>query len=255
MFKPIAAYLMLLSIVLPAFAQADETRNTANYQITLSGIPLANAHFQAKQDGKTYSIDAQLATTSLADIIAPSKAEMSSRGLVKNDRWEPANFFFRYKSGKRSRRFETTFNGGAVTDSLIGPKQRRKKNWIPTTPGDLRAVTDPMAGLVIPADRDPCEKSVAVYDGEARLDLRLAPKRTDTYTTEGFSGPVVVCSLRYEPKSGYRKGHKDIDYVRKLKNIEIWFAKAGPMNVYAPVYLSVPTSYGPLTIKATHFDG
>lgn len=255
MFKPALILLMCLSAALPGVVAGAEVRNDTNYQITLSGIPLANAYFQARQDGKSYSVDAQIATTPLANIIAETKAEMSSKGEVRNGTWEPENFLFRYKYGKRHRSFETTFASGKVTASRVEPKPRRRKNWIPTMPGDLRAVTDPVAGLVIPGDKDPCGKSIAIYDGEARINLRLAPKGQNTFKTEGFSGPVVVCSLRYEPKSGYRQGHRDIEYVRKLNNMEIWFAKAGPMNVYAPVYLSVPTSYGPLTIKATHFDG
>ena len=61
--------------------------------------------------------------------------------------------------------------------------------------------------------------------------------------------------IRFVPKSGYKKGREDVEYLRRLNSMEIWFAKAEEANVYAPVYLSVPTSYGPLTIKATHFGG
>ena len=252
-----AVFLLLLMPValIPLRAEAQEARNRTNYQITLSGIPLANASFQARRDGNAYTIDAQIATTPVANIIAESMAEMSSSGSVIDGRLEPDRFYFRYKYGKRHRRFETSFADGKVTESLIEPKPKKRKNWIPITPAHLLGVTDPVAGLVIPADRDPCRSPIPVYDGETRLDLTLERKGEQTFKTEGFSGPVVVCSLRYDPKAGYRKGHKDIDYVRKLRNMEIWFAKSAPMQVYAPVYLSVPTSYGPLTIKATHFDG
>jgi hypothetical protein len=254
----IAVLLLLLTAAVLSFrpADAEEVRNRTHYQILLAGVPLANASFQARRDGNAYAIDAQIATTPVANIIAESMAEMSSTGSVIGGRLEPNRFYFRYKYGKRHRRFETSFAGGKVTESLIEPQPRKKrKHWIPIRPADLLGVTDPVAGLVIPADQDPCRSPIPVYDGETRLDLTLVRKGEQTFKTEGFSGPVVVCSLRYEPKAGYRKGHKDIDYVRKLKNIEIWFAKSAPMQVYAPVYLSVPTSYGPLTIKATHFDG
>src|SRR5262245_19884248 len=106
MFKPIAAYFMLLSLALPAIALAAETQYNNNSQIKLSRIPLANVHFQARQDGKRYTIDAQATTTAIADMVAPSKAEMSSKGIVRNGKWEPANYSFRYKSGKRSRSFD-----------------------------------------------------------------------------------------------------------------------------------------------------
>jgi hypothetical protein len=257
MSKPAVFFVFLLSLVLTSGrAGAEEVHNRTNYQILLSGIPLANAFFQARRDGQSYSIDAQIATTAVAAIITESKAEMSSKGSVKDGKLESDRFLFRYKYGKRNRRFETTFADGDVKQALIEPRPKKKrKNWIPLQPGDMLAVTDPVAGLVIPADQDPCRSPIAIFDGEARLDLKLAHKSGKTFKTEGFSGPVVVCSLRYEPKAGYRKGHKDIEYVRKLANMEIWFAKSAAMNVYAPVYLSVPTSWGPLTIRATHFDG
>jgi hypothetical protein len=37
--------------------------------------------------------------------------------------------------------------------------------------------------------------------------------------------------------------------------MEIWFAKSASLNVYAPVFLSVPTKFGTVTVTATHFDG
>ena len=37
--------------------------------------------------------------------------------------------------------------------------------------------------------------------------------------------------------------------------MEIWFAKAETMNVYAPVYVRIPTKLGPVTVSATRFGG
>jgi len=257
MSRPAVFVLLLLSIAVSyGRAGAGEAHNRTNYKISLGGIHLANAFFQARRDRDAYSIEAQIATTPVASIIAQSMAEMSSTGIIRKDRLEPERFYFRYRYGKRHRRFETSFSGGDVTQSLIEPQSRKKrKNWVPIRAADLVAVTDPVAGLVIPADQDPCRSPIPVFDGEARLDLKLSRIGLRNFKTEGFSGSVVVCGMRYEPKAGYRKGNRDIDYVRKLDGMEIWFAKSAPMNVYAPVYLSVPTSYGPLTIKATHFGG
>ena len=35
--------------------------------------------------------------------------------------------------------------------------------------------------------------------------------------------------------------------------MEIWFAKADAMKVYAPVYVTVPTKYGTVTITAVKY--
>jgi hypothetical protein len=36
--------------------------------------------------------------------------------------------------------------------------------------------------------------------------------------------------------------------------MEIWFAKADAANVYAPVYVRIPTQYGPVTITAVRYS-
>jgi hypothetical protein len=235
-------------------AGAEEVLNHTNYQIALSGLPLANAFFQTRKNGKTYAVDAQIASTGIGDILADAKAEMSSAGAVRGDGFRPEKFSFRYRYGKKTRYFETHFKGGNVVASVIEPPSRKRKGWIEVTPEDLRAVTDPIAGLIIPTD-EPCRAEISIYDGESRLSLKLARKRDDQFRTEGYKGSAVVCSVRYEPKSGYRRGRSDVEYVRKLRNMEIWFAKSASLNVYAPVFLSVPTKFGTVTVTATHFDG
>lgn len=257
MFKRFVTFSAAAAIALSSQALgADAVVNKTNYMIALSGLPLANAFFQARKTGENYSIDAQIASTGIGDIIADAKAEMSSAGAVKEGHFRPDKFVFRYKYGKRVRTFETRFESGNVVSSVVEPKPRkRRKGWVEVKPEDLLSVTDPVAGLVIPMENEPCRAEIAVYDGESRLNLKLARKREEPFKTEGFNGSAIVCSIRYEPKSGYRKGHNDVDYVRKLTKMEIWFAKSAPMNVYAPVFLSVPTKYGTLTITATHFDG
>lgn len=256
MFKRLLTFFAAASIGFAGQAAgAEEVLNHTNYQIALSGLPLANAFFQARRKGDSYAVDAQIASTGIGDIIADAKAEMSSAGAVRDGGFRPERFSFRYRYGKKARSFETRFKGGNVVASIIEPPSKKRKGWIEVTPEDLHAVTDPIAGLIMPDGDEPCRSEIKVYDGESRLSLKLARKRENAFKTEGFEGEAIVCSIRYEPKSGYRKGHNDIDYVRRLANMEIWFAKAAPMNVYAPVFLSVPTKYGTLTITATHFEG
>lgn len=256
MFKRLLTFSVaaLLGLFGPAVG-AEEVLNHTNYEIALSGLPLANAFFQARKSGKTYSIDAQIASTGIGGIISDAKAEMSSYGIVKNGTFDPQQFSFRYKYGRKARSFETHFDEGNVTSSVAEPEMRKRKNWIDVSPDDLKAVTDPIAGLVVPLKVDPCQSEIKIYDGESRLSLKLSRKREDQFKIKGFAGDAIVCSVRYEPKSGYRKGRSDVEYIRKLSSMEIWFAKSALLNVYAPVFFSVPTRYGTLTVTATRFDG
>ena len=80
-------------------------------------------------------------------------------------------------------------------------------------------------------------------------------KAAEALRDQGFDGRVVVCSMRYTPLAGYRKGSTEAEFLKRLKSMEIWFAISDLMYVYAPVFFSVPTRFGTLTMKATHFDG
>jgi Protein of unknown function (DUF3108) len=238
-------------------ARADDPVNTAEFSIALSGLPIARAEFTTTLRDKRYEISAGLRTTGLARFITDTKAQIIVDGLAGRKNWRPQSFSFRYDYGRRSRSFETRFLHDQVTSSTITPKPdySKRKNWVPTRPEDLKNVTDPVSALIVPGGTEPCRAMVGVFDGEARMNLRLSHKRMDRFTTAGFDGEVTVCSIRYEPVSGHRRKSKDIDYVKRLDNIEIWFAKSAKLDVYAPVYLAVPTKYGVISITATRFEG
>jgi hypothetical protein len=248
---------LAVSLAAGSPANAAEATSRTDYAIAIAGFPVARAIFHSRRSDHDYDIEAEIASVGLTDLIAQTSAEMVSSGTLRDGEWRPERFYFRYRYGKRSRRFETEFKAGDVVSTIVEPLPalRRRKNWVPIRPEHLRAVTDPVAGLVRAANRDPCRSPIPIYDGEARIDLLLDAKRQQNFVTDGYRGQVVVCAIRYEPRSGYRRDHRDMNYVRRLKSMEIWFAKSTTMNVYAPVFLSVPTNYGTLTIKATHFEG
>jgi Protein of unknown function (DUF3108) len=49
-----------------------------------------------------------------------------------------------------------------------------------------------------------CRRTLPIFDGHQRYDLKLAFKHMDKVTAEkGYAGPVVVCSVSYEPIAGH----------------------------------------------------
>jgi hypothetical protein len=258
MSKPLIAALVIASFNLsPQSSHAADAVNQADYTISLAGLPLAYAQFTTSIKSTGYDISAKLATSGLARIITDTHAQISVSGRVQPAKWSPEQFSFRYTYGKKSRAFDTAFRNGDVTSSIIKPKPdySKRKNWEPTRPEDLKAVFDPVSALIVPSSTEPCRDLVKIYDGESRINLRLAPKRTAKFKATGYDDQAVVCSIRYEPVSGHKRRSHDVEYVRNLTHMEIWFAKSPRLNVYAPVYLSVPTKFGLLSITATRFEG
>jgi hypothetical protein len=234
-------------------AYAVEVTHNTDYSIALAGLPIAKASFHTQLKADRYTISGTMNSAGLADIFAQTSGETSVSGIVGRDRLSASEYRVRYQTGKKGRAIDVQFRDGDVMSASMKPPRRIPKNWVPVTKADMRNVVDPLSGLIFPADTRVCPKSVPIFDGESRMDLKLSPKGTKPFKTEGFQGDVIVCGIKFVPKSGFRKGRDDVDYLRKLETMEIWFAKADAVNVYAPVYVRIPTTYGPVTIWATRF--
>jgi hypothetical protein len=244
-------------VVATTAAAAEPVKHQADFDIQLAGLPFARATFSSRRDDNLYEIEVSFRAAGVGQVITDMTAELVSTGVIGKEGLETERYYLQYRKGSRHRRFEAEFKNGDVVATRIEPPRDRShtRNWVPVTPADLKSVTDPLAGLIQPAPGDPCKPLIPVYDGETRLDITLRHTGEAAFRTKGFDGTVVVCAMRYTPLAGYRKGSRDSEFLKRLKAMEIWFAKSDRMNVYAPVYFSVPTRYGTLTMKATRFDG
>jgi hypothetical protein len=99
-----------------------------------------------------------------------------------------------------------------------------------------------------------CQRTLPIFDGRRRYDLKLAFKRMDTVKAEkGYAGPAVVCSLTFEPIAGHRPSSALVKYVTG-REIEIAFAPVAGTKVLAPFRVTVANMLGNLTIQATRFE-
>ncbi|MGG7516891.1 DUF3108 domain-containing protein [Allorhizobium undicola] len=235
-------------------AWADESYRT-DYRVTLAGLPVARASFTTHISDRNYRIAGDISSAGLVNVFTSLTASTSVEGqMVGAEKLQPASYELVYTRGKRTRTYDVRFSGGSVVKTSIIPEPKRNaERWIPVAPGDLRSVFDPLGGLVLSENGGLCNRTIPIFDGESRMDLVLSPKGKAKFTAGDTSGEATVCNVRYVPKSGFNKGRSDIEYLRQAQDMEIWFAKAGGMKLYAPVYAKVPTRVGPLYITATRF--
>lgn len=230
-------------------------QHVSEYDISLGVLPIAKASFSSEFGGNGYRISGSFRSWGIAEIITKISAETTVSGRKRGDKLQADRYSLVYKTGKRTRVYDVTYRNGNVTRTVMKPEpKQRPESWVPVTEGDLRAVLDPLSGLVFDGDARVCPRRVPIYDGESRLDLVLTPKGTKAFSTDGFEGEAIVCEIRYEPKSGFRRGRSDIEYLRKTP-MEVWFAKARSVNVYAPVYARIPTRMGQVYVKAARYGG
>lgn len=240
----------------PAVAPAADVNHITDYSIRLSGFPVATASFRSAFDGRRYTISGRMDSAGLADILSSTHGTTSVSGTLSDGKLRASSYSMSYRSGKKARAIDVAFRNGDVVRASIRPERKRPpKNWVPVRASDMRSVLDPISGLIMPASTNVCSKTLPIFDGESRMDIKLSDKGTRSFSTRGFEGEVKVCGVRFLPRAGYRKGRKDVEYLRKLASMEIWFAKAEAVDMYAPVYVRIPTALGPVTVSATRFGG
>ena len=132
---------------------------------------------------------------------------------------------------------------------------------VPLTDANRVGVVDPMTALLVHipgagaiAVPQACDRSVAVFDGHARYNLRLGFKRLDDVKTdEGYQGRAVVCSLKLVPVAGHDPKRYLVTYLAAQHDIEVWLAPLAGSRLLVPYRVTMPTPIGMGVLQATTF--
>ncbi|MCA0255199.1 MAG: DUF3108 domain-containing protein [Proteobacteria bacterium] len=246
------AILFCLGVAPQALSQSAGQHST-DYTVTLAGFTIAKASFNAILRDKDYTVLGRFRSAGIADLISEISGETSADGAIAGGKLVPDDYRLVYRKGKRSKVYEVKLkNGNIINTSITPPPRRDPVTWVAMRDSDFKRVLDPLTGLMIPGDAKLCSGAIPVFDGETRMDIVLSDKGKQSFGIGRKRVDVTTCSARYVPRAGYKRGRKDIEFLKGAK-MEVWFAKSDAVNVYAPVYIRVPTSVGDLKISATRF--
>lgn len=254
-----AALLAALGAAVPSGAPQAAGGGTFHGEYTVSylGLTVIRASFDSRYEGDRYTVKGSVAAAGLARLFDDTSGTLTATGRVAGGQVVPQAFRADYKSGKKASLLELGFSGGTVTSTkVLPPPKPRPKDWVPLGPGDLRGVLDPTASTIVPAASldSVCDRTVRTYDGEMRADLVMSFVSKGETSVPGYKGETVTCRMRFEPVSGYRKGRKGLQYLRTKSRILVTFAPLGQTGVYAPVYATIGTEIGTLTVTARRFE-
>jgi Protein of unknown function (DUF3108) len=253
-----AAATMALTAAQPAQAQG---RLDARYRATLSGIPIGKGAWVIDIAEKQYTAAASGATAGLLRVFAAGQGSGASRGFMVGGTPVPASFAASITSDKKTQEIRMTLGSGGVKDFVITPPQTPDPQRVPVTEAHRRGVSDPMtASLVrVPGNGNPvgpqaCRRSVSVFDGRIRYNLRFAYKRMEHVKADkGYAGPAVVCAIYFVPVAGYIPSRTAIKYLASQRDMEAWLAPVAGTRVLVPFRVSVPTPIGLGVVQATQF--
>ena len=256
-----SAFLALLGQT--SHATAEILKQSTVLSVRFSGIPVGKAQFDIFIDGESYKVEASGKTAGIVDMFAPGKGQALSEGQAKPGLVLASMNKVNYTGKDEKSKLDMTFSNGDVDEVKLETSKPRDKSgpkWVPVTSDLLKSVIDPASSLVIPVSdqnanngRAVCNRTMKIYDGDARYDMVLSYKRTQIIKTKGYGGYAYVCKLKYVPLAGHKRGQKNIEYMTKNEGMELWLAPIAKKPVFTVIRVEVPTWLGQVTALPEKF--
>jgi len=246
--------LALMTAALGDHAQA-EGKLDASY--TISGDIAATGVFGESE----YAISARCRAGGIIKVLVDGEASFSTHGTIKDGYPVPTTFTSKIVSDAGTSDVTMVLDEGSVKE-LAATVPPPKSDRVPVTQTNRQGIVDPLTAMLFSAAaageglaRDVCRHTLPIFDGQQRYDLKLAFKRMDKVTAEkGYAGPVVVCSVSYEPIAGHRPSTPLIKYLSEGREMEMALAPVAGTRLLAPFRMLVESALANLVIEANQFE-
>jgi hypothetical protein len=233
----------------------------ASYTISFARIPVGEITATAVFGQSEYAMSARArAGGVLKALLVDGEASFSTQGTIQGGHPEPTTFTSKIVSNTETSDVTMVLDEGNVKELAATPPPSSDR--VPVTNSNRQGIVDPLTAMMFPAaaageglSQEACRHTLPVFDGNHRYDLKLAFKRMDKVTAEkGYAGPVVVCSVGYEPIAGHRPSTPLVKYLSEGREMEIALAPIAGTRLLAPFRLSVVSTLANLMIEATRFE-
>jgi len=252
-----ALVLAILGGIAPAVAQV---RLDARYSATLAGIPIGSGTWGIDINDTQYTAAVSGVTTGLLRAFTGGQGNATARGTL-GGRLLSSIYAANITSRKKVDSVRITIASGNVKDFKVDPPTDNDPERVPITEASQRGVIDPMTAslvrmsgsgdLLVP---EACQRTVEVFDGRLRYDMKFAFKRMDRVKAgKGYAGPVVVCAAYFTPVAGYIPSRASIRYLSEQRDMEVWLAPVAGTRVLVPFRAQGPTPVGQAILEASEF--
>ncbi|HEY1747780.1 MAG TPA: DUF3108 domain-containing protein [Xanthobacteraceae bacterium] len=240
---------------------AAQAKLDATYRATLLGLPIGHISWTVELHNNKFTTAATGGISGLLRIFSDGHGDVSAQGNLAGGAPVASHFALTLVAGKWSDEVRILFHGNKAQE-YVTATPAPGANQVPITDANRTGVLDPMTALLVhipgvgkTAVPEACERTIPIFDGHTRYNLRLSFKRVDTVSTEGvYQGPVVVCDVKFFPVAGYDPKHFLITYLASRHDIEIWLAPITGSRLMVPYRMSMPTPMGLGILQATKFE-
>jgi len=248
---------LALSLSFPAAAESLK----AHYALSLLGFSFGSATAVGEIEPDRYRIDISMRTAGLANLVNNTKGAATASGRLAPSGPEPASFAHTLANSVETRTIRMALGGNAVRALRVDPEPWDAAARIPVTEEQKQHVLDPVSALImsVPAGQPlvgpaACNRTIPVFDGVTRFDVRLFYVETRAARANGYEGPVTVCAARYLPISGHRPDSTATKFMADNGEMSVWLAPLERAHVVAPLRIDIRTSVGMMSIDATEFQ-
>lgn len=254
--------LALWALAFAAPAAAEDGRLSASYGISIAGINVGRADVESRFRGAGYSIAIRGFTSGVSRLVSDAEALMASNGRIAGDQVQPASFSLETTENGQIAQVTMQMRGRAIANVDAYPDLTPRPDRVPVTPVHMRNVVDPLSAFIVAMNRsgevggaEACNRTVRVFDGWQRFDVRLSFARTSSVSggDDTYGGPVIVCAARYVPVAGHRPEQDSVQYMANNKHIEVWLMPVEGRRILIPYQMTIGTQIGDLVIRLTRF--
>jgi len=231
------------------------------YAISLIGLPLGALTVKAEITPASYNVEGAAKLNALASLVNNSHGVSQGHGAIVAGHVSPAAFATTAATGSSTRTIRMAIHNNAVAGVDISPPFADHPDRVPLKPEDMRNIVDPVAAYVFPAQKTgpvvsaaDCDRTLPIFDGYTRFDLKLSYVEERKVSAKGYEGPVAVCAVRYQPIAGHRKDRPATKFMAENRDMQIWLAPVAGASALAPFRVSIKTTVGTLNIEATEFS-
>lgn len=238
----------------PVFAAPVDAR--VSYVVTVGGINVALVDIDFDDDGRRYDFELLARVTGLANVVASGTAKVSASGASAGSSLQSERFALETRANGENFKVDVGFSGRNVSSFQVNPPIIDTYDRVPLERVHLNGVGDFLSAFVLKGrelDKGLCEREFKIFTGVERFNIRMGFLDRDEATSPrtGYQGPLVACSVKYQPISGHFDSSEMTQYLADTSRIILWYAPLGASGYFVPYRVNIGTSMGDLSIVLT----
>jgi hypothetical protein len=233
------------------------------YDVYVGGIHLVAAQVWFEEKGNNYHAVVRAKTVGLIGKFFPWNTILDGYGLIKDDRFEPQEFFTRDEWGHKPKITKLHFTtSGDVLPEFDPPSHDENREIV--TSDQRRSSLDPITALLqmlahVAVDKS-CAIPVPVFDGKRRFDITGHDAGYDNISDDDYNiytGKARLCDADFTMISGEWKDREHARFWQKTETesgrepFHIWLAPVATNLPEIPVRMESGSVGGLVVIHLT----